>query len=229
MAIIDLPPNLRITDRGDPHLSPLNRSGGQAMNGEEQVIGTGAARWVWNATLLVRNAADARSWRQAKSLLEGRVNYLRTHVCDRYRLNRREIGAYPFTGEALPHSDGSFYSDGSGHELEQPNTILTADAAEGATAISIAAPPLGSYMSNGLFFSIDDWLYQVVGWELEGLEFNLTIKPGLKAAAANLDQVLFDPRALWVVASDDEGQVSLSQGRFGAIQLSLIEAIGRDT
>lgn len=228
MATIDLPPNLRITDRSDPHLSPLNRSGGQAMNGEEQVIGTGASRWVWRLTLLIRNAGDARSWRATKTPLEGRLNYLRTRVCDRYRLTRREIGAYPTSGPALPFSDGTSFSDDTGFQLAQPSTTLSEEAAEGDTSIVVAAAPLGDYMSSGLFFSIDDWLYQVTGWEAEGTDFVLTFMPPLRSAPGE-SPVDFNPTAVWVLASDDEGQVDLSQGRFGAVTLNLIEAIGRDT
>lgn len=229
MAIIDLPPTLRISDRSDPHLSPLNRSGGMALNGVEQVIGTGAFRWVWRAVMLVRNAADARSWRMTKALLQGRLNYLRATVCDRYRLNRREIGAYPFTGPAIPYSDDETYSDGTGFALEQPGSELSASAAADATTVYIDAGSLGDYMSNGLFFSINDWLYQVTAWTVSGDDFALTFTPPLRDAASIGTEVLFSPRSLWVLASDDDGQVDLNNGRFGAVTLNLIEAIGRDT
>ncbi len=227
MATIDLPPNLKIGDRTDPYLNPRNRSGGAALNGVEQVSGNGTALWMWRAVMVLRNKGDVRSWRSIRAQLDGRVNYLRSRVCDRYRITRREIGV-PDRDGAIPYSDDAYHSDGSGFALAQPSTTLSASAAAAASTISILAAPVGGYMTAGVFFSIADWLYVVTGWEEVGPSFSVTFKPPLKAAAASGDVVDFNARAVWVLASDSEGQADLRDGRRGAIELNLVEAIGRD-
>ena len=228
MAIIDLPSVLRISDRSDPHLSPLNRSGGMAMNGEEQVIGTGASRWLWRAVLPIRNAAAARALRWVKGQLEGRVNYLRATVCDQFRLTRREVG-WLGNGE-LPWDNDQPFDSGENWAGLQPISTLTSAASEGATSIIIDSDVINDVMALGVFFSFDDWLYQVDDYSISGSNMTLTIKPPLKSDGAVGDFVHFQPRSLWVLGSDDEAQLNLrAGGRLGAVELNLVEAIGRDT
>ena len=227
MAIIDLPSALRISDRSDPHLSPLNRSGGVAMNGEEQVIGTGASRWIWRAVLPIRDAASARALRWVKSQLKGRINYLRVTVCDQYRITRREVGWLSSDG-TMWDNDQPFDNNQPWAAL-QPVSTLDASASEGATTIVIDADAVSDFMALGVFFSLDDWLYQVTDYSISGDDMTLTFEPPLKADATSGAFVLFHPRSIWVLASDDEARLDLRNGRFGAVELNLVEAIGRDT
>lgn len=213
-----------ISDRTDPRLVPNTRSGGPAINGEEQIISSLSSVWRWTAHLPIHNKATARSWRLTRALLEGRWNYLRTRICDRYRLSRREVGA-TYSGD-VPYSDGAFHSDGTGFALAQPSAPILAAAERHATTITISAPEFGGAMSAGLFFSINDRLYVVTGWEQDGDEYELTFKPPLRADVEEGDTADFDAKAIWRLESDDEGKADLRQGRFGSVQINLVEPLG---
>lgn len=224
--IIDMPGTLRVSDRGDPHLSWAGRSAGQALNGVEQVGTPLTARWTWKVVIPVRDAGTARSWRLVKSRLRGRYNYLRMRVCDRYRITRRAVGAVG--SGPVSHSDGSFFSDGSGYAAAEPESTVTVAAAAGATTVTIDAGVVAEAMSAGVFVSIADWLYQVEAFEETAGDLALTLAPPLRVAAAAGDAVRFDARALWVLADDDGGAMELALGRFGTLALDLLEPIGRD-
>lgn len=214
-----------ISDRSDPRLLPYTRSGGAAMNGTEQIISPQSSVWKWTAYLPIHNAGTARSWRLTRVLLEGRWNYLRTRVCDRYRMTRRDIGAnYP--GDQVPYSDGALHSDGTGFKLAQPNAPILSHAVRGATSIVISANEIGGALSAGLFFSINDRLYVVTGWEEDGDEYALTFKPPLRAAVEEGDTADFDAKALWQLDTDDEGKADLRIGRFAIVQINMTEPLG---
>lgn len=213
-----------IADRTDPRLVPNTRSGGPALNGAEQIISPLSSVWKWTAHLPINNAARARSWRLTRALLDGRWNYLRTRICDRYRIGRSDIGA---VGDGpVPYSDGAFHSDGTGFKLAQPNAPILAPATRDATTIVISAPELGGAMSAGLFFSINDRLHIVTDWEQDGDEYQVTFKPGLRAAVDEGDTADFDAKAIWRLETDDEGRMDLRIGKFASVQINLIEPVG---
>lgn len=213
-----------ISDRTDPQLMFNSRGGGVALNAMEQVISPLTAVWRWRCVLPIHNAAGARSIRVVKAKLQGRFNYLRTRVCDRYRISRREVGAV--NGE-VPYSDSAFHSDGTGFALAQPNTELLSGATRGSTTITALALPLAGAMTAGVFFSINEYLYQVEDWEADGAAISIKFSPPLRAAVYEGDTVDFDAKAIWNLESDDTGRLDLRLGRFGAVELNLVEALGR--
>lgn len=215
-----------ISDRSDPHLIYNSRGGGAALNGVEQVISPLTAVWRWDCIVPVNNAARARSIRVVKSKLMGRFNYLRTRICDRYRITRRDVGAV-YDGSSVPYGDGAFHSDGTGFALAQPATSMLVAAARSATSIVVLGSPLAGGMTAGVFFSINDYLYQVEEWETDGVAMNIVFSPPLRAAAEEGDTVDFDAKAIWSLEADDTGHLDLRIGRFGAVQLKLVEALGR--
>lgn len=217
---------LPISDRTDPRLVPISRGGGTSLNGQEQVLSPLTSVWRWKAVLPIHNAGGARSWRAVRAQLKGRWNYLRVRVCDQYRISRASVGA-TYDGKQVPYSDGAFHSDGTGFKLAQPNAPLLVPAARGATSISLPASAFTGAMSAGLFFSIDDRLYVVTDWEQDGAALNLTFEPPLRAAADEGDTADFDAKAIWTLESDDTGTMDLRLGRFGSVELNLVEPLGR--
>jgi hypothetical protein len=224
-TIIDLA-GLPISDRTDPILVPNTRSGGTAINGMEQVISPLTAIWQWRVVLPINTVGRARAWRATLAKLDGRFNYLRARVCDRYRLGRREVGA-TYSGTEVPHSDDSLFSDDTGFALAQPSSPVQVAAARGASSVRVLAADFNGAMTAGVFFSINDHLYVVTDWEEDGDDIALTFKPPLRAAVTVDDLVEFDARAVWVLDADDMGKMPLRLGRFGEVELTLTEALGR--
>lgn len=218
-----------ISDRTDPILVPNTRSGGLAINGVEQVIGPLTAIWKWRIVLPINTVGRARAWRAVNARLDGRFNYLRAKVCDRYRIGRRDIGA-SFNGTQVPHSDDTLFSDDTGYGLAQPSSPAQEDVARGSTTVRVLASDFSGAMTAGVFFSINDYLYVVTDWALAGddEEFvDITFKPPLRATVAAGDAVDFDAKSVWVLDTDDEGLMPLRLGRFGEVELNLTEALGR--
>jgi hypothetical protein len=225
--IIDFPASLRITDRDDPFLVPNVRSGGVAMDGGEQVISPLTNRWRWRIVIPIRNKADARAYRTLILRLNGRYNYLRVPTCDRYRLSRKDVGAtYP--GDAVPFSDDSTFSDGSGFALAQPSAAVTAAGAAGDGTLTVDAAAFAGAITAGVFFAVNDWLYAITDWSDDGSgNYVLTISPTLREAVTTADVADFRAPAIWALAADDSGIVSLRGGRLGEAVLDLIEPLGR--
>lgn len=228
--IVDLPGNLAIGDRNDPQLIATTRSGGVTLSGIEQIISPLTQRWVWSVNIRIRRKDQARSLRVVLAQLQGRYGYLRMRICDRYRVSRREMGATPVSGPGVPHSDGAFFSDGTGYRLAGGTTPVVGSAVAGASQIVLdTAIPL----VPGTFFSINSWLYVIDSiddpddLDNPGTERTVNISPPLREAVSSDDEVNFDAECLWRLASDDVGALALKAGRLGNITLDLVEPVGR--
>lgn len=219
--------NVPMSDRTDPQLSFNTRSGGVAIDGTEQIISPLSERWKFSAVFPIFNEVSARSVRIAKSKLKGRFNYLLLRICDQYRITRRDIGAISSGG--VPHSDGAYFSDGTGYASASPSSPIMVDAAANAGQVVVRASDFGGAMSAGVFFSIDYYLYQVDGWSLssDGLTYTLDISPPLRKAVPAGSDADFDAKSLWRLEDDDGGPLALKIGKFGSVTLNLVEPIGR--
>jgi len=224
--IIEFPANLTITDRTDPQLGFNTRSPGVAIDGSEQVISPLSELWRYRVIIPIITKDQARSLRVIKSALKGRFNYLLLRLCDQYRISRKDIGLPP--DGTVMHSDGSTFSDGSGYRLAEPSPPLVEDAAENAVTITVRASDFEGYMTSGVFFSIDYWLYQVDDWELDGANYILQISPPLRGAVAAGTEADFSALSIWRLDADASGNLDLNIGKFGFAELALVEPVGRE-
>jgi len=229
--IVDLPGNLRISDRSDPQLIAMTRSGGLSISGFEQIVSPLSQRWVWRATIPIRNKGQARSLRVVLAQLQGKYGYLRTRICDQYRVSRREMGATPITDpDGIPHSDEAPFSDDYGYALAGGTTNLVSPANAGTSTLVLDTDiPL----SVGIFVSINSWLYVITkiddpaDLDNPGAQRTVHIAPPLRDPVTTEDEVNFDAECLWRLASDDTGSLDLRVGRFGTVTLDLVEPVGR--
>lgn len=223
--------NLPMSDRTDPQLSFNTRSPGMAIDGSEQIISPLSERWTFSAVFPILDATAARTIRIVKSRLKGRFNYLLLRICDQYRITRKDVGfSVGDDGPGTPHSDGAYFSDGTGYQTSpQPSAPIMAVAAANATQVIVSAAPFNGKMSAGVFFDINYYLYQIDGWELssDGLTYTLDISPPLRAAVSTADMANFDAKCLWRLETDSEGRLDLQIGKFGFVTLNLVEPIGR--
>ena len=222
---------LCMSDRTDPQLAFNTRSGGIAIDGSEQILSPLSERWTFSAVFPIFNERQARTIRVAKSKLKGNFNYLMLRLCDQYRITRRDIGAV-YNGSSVPHSDDTFFSDGSGYKLASPTSPIMQAAAANADEILVRASDFAGGITAGVFFSINYYLYQVDDWELDGEEpeesvYRLKISPPLREAVTTTDEADFDAKSLWRLESADDGALALRIGKFGAVTLNLVEPIGR--
>lgn len=224
--IIDVSPILRISDRTDPQLDFHTRSGGVALNGAEQIVSPLSSVWRFRAVFPIVTKPQARAIRVLKSKLQGRFNFVRLRICDRYGISRRDVGAW-YPESDVSHSDGAYFSDGSGYSLAPPTSPVTSAGAAGDLTLTVRASDFNDAMSSGVFFSVNDWLYQVDNWELVGTDYVMEISPPLREAVAIDDIADFDPKCLWRLDTDLEGSLDLQIGKFGAVTLSLVEPITR--
>lgn len=217
---------LRMSDRTDPELMFNTRTGGEAIDGTEQILSPLSERWRFTAVFPIMDKASARAIRVAKSKLKGRFNYLLLRICDQYRITRKDIGALG-SPDGVPHSDGAYFSDGTGYALASPTTKIMADATDGAGQITVRASDFAGAITAGVFFSINYYLYQVDGWLEDGTNYILDISPPLREAVTTEDIADFDAKCLWRLVGDDEGSLPLQAGKFGMVTLNLVEPIGR--
>lgn len=223
--VIDFPPNLKITDRADPQMIPNTRSGGVAMDGGEQLLSSLSERWEWRIAVPILTEDAARSIRVVKSALKGKFNYLRVRMCDQYRITRKDVGSYD--SGVVTFSDGVPFSDESTFALSSPTSPVMVAAEESSMTLEIHASEFGGYMTAGVFFSVNDWLYQIDNWELDGDNYVLTISPPLREAVAAGDEADFNAVAIWGLTADDVARLELLGGRFGTVDITLVEPVGR--
>lgn len=227
--IYDWPSVLSISDRTDPRLQFNTRSGGMALNGVEQVLSPLSERWTWQIQVPVWNAVQGRALRSFVTKMQGRFNFARIGICDQFRIPPGAWGRdsrldWP---HGVPHSDGAYFSDGAGYALSQLVVNTVGNATINGGSITVPAAPLMGQMSDGLFISIDGFLYVITGWSVSGANYVLQISPRLRAAVPSGSQVLFSGNSVWQFASDGEGALPLQIGRFGVTTINLIEPYGR--
>lgn len=217
---------LPISDRSDPALSFITRSAGLGLDGSEQIISPLTALWRWRVVIPIRTKEDARGIRIVKSRLRGRFNYLMTRVCDQYRITRRDIGLAPLSRD-VTHSDTALFSDYYGYQKSQPTSAIMESAPLNSSSLVIRASDMAGYMTAGVFFSVNYFLYQIDAWELSGggETYSLQISPPLRQSVSTEDYVDFDAKCYWRLASDDAGSLDLQIGRFGSVTLDLVEPV----
>jgi hypothetical protein len=208
---------------GRPNYMPRNVGGGQSsLSGFMQVVGADAGIWaVTYQGVPLKNKAQILTWDAIALLLEGRLNPLLVPVWE----GSRQPFPEGSTGyDSIPHSDDSFFSDGSGYSQPVILATVAADAALRATTISIAVAS-GDALQPGHYFSIGERLYQIrtVVSEESGV-YTVTIRPPLRAAISEDDAVEFDrPHCKMRLTSDDAMQRILDLNRHGRPSVSFIE------
>lgn len=225
VEIVQFPSVLKISDRSDPLLVQNTRSGGMGIDGTEQVLSPLSGRWEWRVAIPIRTEDQARQLRVLKSRAMGRYNYVRVALCDQYRITLKDVGGtYPEPG--IPHDDDTLFSDDTGYQNGVTSPIM-ADAAAGSTEIEIRASDLNGQMAEGVYFSINEWLYLVESFEVDGSNYVLTFQPPLRQAVTTSDEANFSAIALWSFVSDVTGDIDLQIGRFGTAALNFVEPVGR--
>lgn len=206
------------------HIDWRGKGGEAGVSGAGQVVFGNQPRWVSQLDFATFRKDQIRSWRGVVAQLRGRYNVLRVKMRDPLRPTWQDIGS-TYSGRAIPHSDGAFFSDGSGYAQGMTAPILEA-AAKGATSIRINADYLGNFISSGHIFSINDWPYEAVGIEGQGESAVLYFETPLRRAVTEEDEINLDATCLAALEGDLEGVSRIEPGIIASPKLSLVEWVG---
>lgn len=222
---VDWPPAGRIV------LPPERLSG-------EQVPGSTDDPWAWSATLsgiMVRTDDQ----RRALSALEARLNRGTAPIVVRRCAPR--LVPWPVIGGVvvrrledlpLPHSDGAFYSDATGHVQGVVAARLEEAAAKGETTLRIRLLRSGPLRGGEVFSLLHPtahWrLYVIHHVETSGSIATVRIPGGLWEASAAGQQVVFDGcRCTMRLAGTEAMKFSERLRRTGTLSVSFTEASPR--
>jgi len=198
-------------------LAPRSLAGSASISGASQVVASDAG--IWKATLgniVIRSREDRLAFRGLAALLEGRLTPILIPVCR---------GDQPWPTGAdyseVPHSDGTLFSDGTGHE----GTVIDVTADQNAPVrngqfrinVNRAGP-----IQSGQHFSIGERLYRVRTYDTSTRI--LTFRPLLREAVSDGDRLEFDnPVGRFRLASDSEMDLELQMRRFGSPTVNFVE------
>lgn len=199
-------------------------TGGATIEGAAQVVSSAAG--LWTATferVSIRSRNQVLCARALSALLEGRTTPILVPTCRGYQpvpAGAVTDGLY----DAVPHSDETFFSDGSGYVGGVIDVQLSSTIVAGATTGQIAVNYAGA-IEPGQHFSIGERLYRV-----KSIEFSdataATIKfwPPLREAASIGTRLEFDdPVCRMRLASDREFDLLLDGRRFGNPTVNFVE------
>ena len=201
-------------------LDARTRSGGETINGREQVVSSGLGRWRSTVTFPLYSPATIRAMRAWLALMDGRSNMSIIGPCDCTNANQ----ITPLIG-GIPYSDDTLHSDGAGFQQGGTPAAVSVAASAGAVQVQIDLASTALPVLAGTFIGLGGYLYVVVGvTAAPGEEALLDIRPRLRTALAVDDPVEWcHARAPMRLLSDDSGSFELQLARFGEATLDLVE------
>lgn len=211
-------------------VDPVYRSlsGPTAVSGFSQVVASDAGLWKATFDTIPVYDMNGRSltklWRAIGGLAEGRLNSLLIPICE---AGRRPVPAGSVDDDinvSVPHSDGTYFSDGSGYVTQYTEVVTTAGAAVRATTLVLAKPAV-TELEPGQRFSIGERLYQIKSvTEQDDTSATVKIWPPLREFVGVGAQLEFDRPVLRVrLATDSEMDLPLEYGRWSFPSVNFLE------
>lgn len=162
-------------------------------------------------------ADEVLAYRAALSLFEGMANQVRVPLFDLwFRATDAQIG-----GGAVSHSDGTAFSDGALY-LTDDLAGVTVTGVQGQRTITADFGDYGQLLQGGLYFGLGEHPYiaRRVWWE--GSVATIDCGPTLRTAYDD-EPLRLKPTMIAGLPDDDQGQLKLVRGRYGAPTLELVE------
>lgn len=232
MADRPWPPALRFSEVM-LELRNQTRSGGQSFSGIEPIVVSPTGRWIGAMTVPIADRRHGRpehqdavlAWRWMKS--GGRAATILVPAGDG-RGPAHRLKLVPCRSRGVPHSDGSYFSDGSGYGQSYTGATLAEPAAMNATQIRINLPAGLEFLPGMRFSMLGGRLHEIsdiVAWD-GGTLWTVRIGPWTTAAWPAGTDLEFDrPVCRMRLASDDTGALSLSLNRFATPTIEFVEAL----
>lgn len=207
-------------------IAPRSIAGGASVAGNTQVVSSGAGIWVTQFNnVVVNNRQSVIAWRAVQTLLEGRVGTILVPRCSDYQPiygDSNDLGLV----SAVPHSDGTYFSDDAGYIGSGSSVTASAGAAVGATSMSFAIAYAGT-IQPGQDFSIGERMYRLKTVTYTSASAaSVTFSPPLRDAVVSGDIVEFDdPVCRMRLASDNEMDLILDGRKFSAPSVRFVEDV----
>ncbi len=152
---------------------------------------------------------DVLAWRAMEALLEGRANVARLPLFDLwYRASEAAIAA-----GVVPHSDGTFFSDGAGYSTADLDGVLVSGV-QGQRHITVDFGSYGQLLQGGLYFGLGEHPYMASGVSWDGSVATIRCSPTLRKDCEAVPLKL-KPTMLGRLTSDDGMAIKLQNLRHG--------------
>lgn len=207
------------------HIAPMNISGPVSASGAADVISGDAGFWRASYGSVVVTTRDrVMTWRAISAKLRGRLYPILVPYCGMYQPFPLDANGKPIFPAIVPHSDGSYFSDGSGYFSGTINVTLNVSKTAGAVTGSVTVNAAGA-IQPGQVFSFGERMYEIVDAEyLSETTVNLTWQPPLRDAVSSGAVLNFDrPVCRMRLASDTEMQLSLDMNKRGFPTVNFVE------
>lgn len=198
--IIHVPHTLLLHRTDSLELLAQHVTPGLTASGVMPVISTdGGGLWQRSVgDVVLSTKAQRKAWRAIAAKCDGGANPLVVPFVDNEHQPWAVVGGSELMSyDSIAHSDGTYFSDGSGYYNPAISAYSVGSASLGATTITIHFVQ-GGPLTGGEHFSIDHTTeshhtYRVVSVELDGSGDSVcTIRPRLREAVASLTTLEFD-------------------------------------
>jgi len=211
-------------------LVPRAIMGPPSMSGSQQAVQSDAGCWyIQYQGISVIQSFRIKLWRVMAALLNvvGTPILVPVFDCKQTPWPLDASGHRVFRYDAVPHSDGAFFSDGSGYATRVVDIASDAFAAAGATSIDILVTNAGE-LTGGEFFSTDDGhLYVITTVETlvsSSDTYRIGVAPPLRNAISAGAHLEFEnPVCRCVLDNPNSMSLMLTQRIVGRPSLTFVE------
>jgi len=203
----------------------MNLSGPVSGSGAADVISGDAGFWRASYGSVVVTTRDrVLTWRAISAKLRGRLYPILVPFCGMYQPYPLDALGKPIFTSTVPHSDGSYFSDGSGYLSGMIratlDTALPVHAISGNVTVDVAGT-----IQPGHVFSFGERMYEILDAEyLDETHITLTWQPPLREAVAAASELNFDrPVCRMRLVSDSEMQLQLDMNKRGFPTVNFVE------
>lgn len=193
-----------------------------SIDGLVQVVSSDAGIWrCVFSDILINTHGKVRTWRAIRSKLKGRQVPLLVPVC---RIHQPVPDDATDLYAPVPHSDGSFFDDGSGYVGQVIDIVSSTSAEVRSTQLSVSINYAGLLQPSHVF-SIADRLYEITDVVYSGdSSAVLSINPPLRDAIVSGAQFEFDnPVCRMRLASDGEMATPIELLKYAKPTVNFIE------
>ncbi|MED5546205.1 MAG: hypothetical protein VYD90_13225 [Pseudomonadota bacterium] len=160
---------------------------------------------------------EVLAWRAILGLLEGRSNTVRLPIFDLwYRASDAQI-----RGGVVPHSDGTFFSDGTGYATRDLSGV-NVTGVQGQRNVTADFGDYGQLLQAGQYFGLGDYPYLATGVWWDGNVATIRTTPTLRDDFTD-EALRLKPVMIGRLSDDDGGALMLKGLYNGAPSITFIE------